>query len=123
SFEKPKKPQVPLIVWKARNTFPRRSLDPGSLSSETRSRSSWSRFSRLSARKSLMRSSLSVMRSPHAALVDASRSLEEQLHGVDLHVSLDVLRLDHQPELPRVLRHDLEEGLFALAARHGDGHD
>ncbi len=41
----PRKPQVPLMVWMVRKTLLSVGREVGSRSSETRSRSSWSRFS------------------------------------------------------------------------------
>ena len=54
---KARKPLVPLMVWIVRKMRDTSSRDCGCSSSETRSRSSWSRFSWLSTRNSWMMSS------------------------------------------------------------------
>src|ERR1700674_5738593 len=54
----PRKPQLPLIVWMVRKMLDRSSCEYGSVSSFTSSLSSRSRFSLLSTRNSLIRSSI-----------------------------------------------------------------
>ena len=59
SFEKPKNPLFPLMVWTVRKMLASRSSSPGACSRAIRSRSSWSRFSVDSTRNSWTNSSLS----------------------------------------------------------------
>src|SRR6266853_2595517 len=61
SFLKPRNPQLPLIVWMVRKMLDRSSSQDGSDSSFTSSLSSRSRFSMLSTRKSLIRSSIAPL--------------------------------------------------------------
>ena len=60
SFENPKNPLFPLIVWTVRKMLASRSSSPGTCSKAMRSRSSWSRFSVDSTRNSWTNSSLSL---------------------------------------------------------------
>ncbi len=67
SLLKPRNPQLPLIVWMVRKMLDRSSSAEGSDSSFTSSLSRRSRFSMLSTRKSLIRSSITSLRSCSAS--------------------------------------------------------